>query len=310
VIFALRATMVSLAFFSLLYSFLSLALVVMWKCLSSCQFQKHFSAFSLFALRLVPFGISAAVSVFLTLPSFLLLEAHSMDEDLGTFVLSMCALLFLGAGIYHVLSAEVQTRRVVSVCLDGATPLENRAAIMAVVSGQTISPLMLVGLRAPQILISESARQLLSEAEFAAAVRHETEHLRSHDNLRKAVLNCLPFPGMARLEKAWQEAAELAADEGAVSSRNEALDLAAALIKLTRHFPHQATPHLATGLMSGADSVTARVERLLAWKEPQGAIPSRRGYALPVAFAVLLGLGVKLGPALVLIHSLTERFVP
>lgn len=309
-IFALRAIMVSLAFFALLYSFLSLLLVLTWRGLRSCHFQKHIGARDLFTLRVIPFGISAAISLFLTLPSFLLFERHSLDEDLGTFVLSVCAVLILGTGIYRVFAAEARTRRVVSVCLEGAIALERNAASPTIVLTQSITPVMLVGVRAPRILISASACEVLSDGELQAAVRHETAHFRSRDNLKKAILNCLPFPGMASLEEAWQEASELAADDGAVSSRDEALDLAGALIKLARHFPWQAIPDLATGLVSAVGSVSGRVERLVAWKESSVASPYRWRYVIVVAFISFVGLAAKLGSALVLVHSVTERLVP
>jgi beta-lactamase regulating signal transducer with metallopeptidase domain len=165
-------------------------------------------------------------------------------------------------------------------------------------------------IRVPRILVSESVRKILTDAELRAAVRHETEHFRSCDNLKKAIINCLPFPGMANLEEAWHEESELTADDGVVSSRDQALDLAAALIKLTRDFPCQAIPNLATGLVSAVGSVTTRLERLLAWKESPSAKPNRWRYAVPVVLAAFLGLAAKLGPALILIHSLTERLVP
>ena len=229
-IFVLRAIMVSLAFFAILYSFLSLLVVLTWHGLRLCHFQKHIAARGLFTLRVIPFGISAAVSLFLTLPSFLLLEGHSLDEDFGTFVLSACAMVIIGAGIHRVLAAEARTRRVVSACLKGAIGSERRTVAPAIILTESITPLMLVGIRVPRILISASACKVLSDEELQAAVRHEEAHSRSRDNLKKAILNCLPFPGMESLEEAWQEASELAADDGAVSSRDEALDLAAALI--------------------------------------------------------------------------------
>lgn len=309
-IFALRAIMVSLAFFALLYSPLSLLLMLTWKGLRFYNLQKRIGARGLFILRVIPFGFSASVSLFLTLPSFLMLERHTMDEDLGTVVLSLCALLILGAGISRVLTAQALTRRIVSKCLEGATPLESGTATVAVVSPLTVAPFMLVGLYTPRILISESARRVLSEAEFAAAVQHEMQHLRSHDNLRRAFLNCLPFPGTRSLEKAWEAAAELAADEKAVSSRKEALDLATALIKLARHFPHQSTPHFATGLSSAADSVATRVERLLAWQGACNAASNRWRYAVHAACIASVGAAVQLGPLLALMHSITERLVP
>jgi beta-lactamase regulating signal transducer with metallopeptidase domain len=174
----------------------------------------------------------------------------------------------------------------------------------------SVPPVMLIGIRVPRILISASVRKVLSDEELQAAVRHETAHFQSRDNLKKAILNCLPFPGMADLERAWQEASELAADDGAVSSQVEALDLAAALIKLARNFPYQAVPDLATGLVTAVDSVTSRVERLLAWKESLPESPYRAGYVIAMASMAIVGLAMKLGSALILVHGLTERLVP
>lgn len=309
-IFVLRAFMVSLAFFVLLYSFLSLLLVLTWLVLRLLLCHKQIGAAGLFTLRVIPFAISATVSLFLALPSFLLLERHSLDEDAGTFVLGTCALLILGMGIYRMLAAQARTRRVVSACLEDTVGLKCNSATPTIFVARSVAPVMLVGVGAPRILISESARKVLSDSELQAALRHETAHSRSRDNLKKAILNCLPFPGMASLEEAWQEASEFAADDGAVSSRDEALDLAAALIKLARHFPHQDVPDLATGLVSVVGSVTSRVGRLVSWRESSAATPFGWRYLLVGSLVTLFALAGKFGSALALVHSLTERFVP
>jgi len=306
VIFAARGIMVSLAFFALAYSFLSLLVLLAWRGMRFLSRSENL----LYGLRVFPFVFSAAITVFLAFPSFLLLEAHSMDEDAGTFVLSASAALLLGAGLYQVIRAAARTRRVVAECLEGARGLTEDGATSALVSPRSVLPLMLIGIRVPKVLISEAARDVLSEGELRVAVRHEIEHLRSRDNLKKVILSCIPFPGMAGLERTWQEAAELAADRGAVRSREQALDLASALIKLSRRFPPQAAPAFTTGLVSVPGSVALRVEYLLAWKEDSDPARKRWRYAVPLVFAAILGLAAKLGPVLVLMHSLTERLVP
>jgi beta-lactamase regulating signal transducer with metallopeptidase domain len=309
-IFVLRGIMVSLAFFALLYSFLSSLLVLGLRSLRGSRLQKNIHADSLFALRVSPFAISALISLFLTLPSFLMFESHSLDEDMATFALTVCGMVILGMGLYRVMAAEARTRRVVSAALESAVALRRDAVIPTVMLAQSVAPIMLVGVRVPQILISAAACKLLSDEELWAAVRHETAHSRSRDNLKKAVLNSLPFPGVACLEEAWQEASEWAADDRAVSSRDEALDLAAALIKLARHFPSQIVPELATGLVSEAGSVSSRVERLVAWKESSDVNRPGRGYLILLAVMTFFGLAAKLGATLVVVHSLTERLVP
>jgi len=308
-IFAVRAIMVSLAFFALLYTFLSLVLVLAWSQFSR-KLNKRLPADGLFMLRVAPFAISAAVSLFLILPSFIVLETHSMDEDIGTFVLGLCAMLFLSVGLFRVVIAEVRTRRIVKACLEGAVEFKSGDITRAVITPKNVSPLMMVGIRVSRILISQSTHRILSDAELLVAVRHEAQHLRARDNLKKAIFNCLAFPGVAGLEAAWQEAAELSADNAAVSSRSEALDLAAALIKLSRRSSHLTMPVFAIGLINDRETTTKRVEHLLEWKEAREVASGRWQYAVLAACATSVAVAMKLGPVLILFHSITERFVP
>jgi hypothetical protein len=302
--------MVSLAFFALTYSFFSLLALLTWRGMHFFSRRRFVAVKLLFGLRVMPFVLSGTITLLLVLPSFLLLEGHVMDEDVGTFVLTACAALFLAAGLYQVMTAAARTRRVVAESLEGATGLTADDPTSALLSPRSVLPLMLVGIRTPRVLISEAAHDVLSAEELRAAVRHEIEHLHSRDNLKKLILSCIPFPGMAGLERTWQEAAELAADDRAVSSREEALDLAAALINLSRRFPIQAAPGFTTGLVSSPCSVATRVERLLTWKEASGGAHDNWRYALPLALAAVVGLAAKLGPVMILMHSLTERLVP
>ena len=96
---------------------------------------------------------------------------------------------------------------------------------------------------------------------------------------------------MARLESAWSQAAELAADDAAVSNLNDAVDLAAALVKLSRLVPVEAAPVCTVGFVTG--SISARVARLLAWDETQKAATTRIRPWYAVA-PVLVALCVRL----------------
>jgi hypothetical protein len=302
--------MVSLAFFVIVYSFLSLLLVMAWRGL--CLFAKPpvVSANFLFWLRLLPFALSTIVTLFLAFPSFLLMEAHALDEDFGTFVLFLCSLVVLGAGLFRVGTAEARTRRAVTAWLMGAGQVEAGEAASSDVALSDVVPILLVGIRRPRVLVSETARALLTEGELRVAVQHEMEHLRSRDNLKKAMLNFVLFPGMSRLHQGWQEAAEFDADLRAVTNRKEALDLASALVKLSRALPLGPAPVLATGLVDGTESIATRVERLLAWESGSHASLRQSYVIVPLVFAAILGLAAHLGPALVVTHSLTERLVP
>ena len=301
-IFAARGFLVSLAFFAMVYCPLSLLVVLAWwswqrmgrKCTVS------FANF-LFGLRILPFTLSALVAVFFTFPSFWLMERASLDEDAGTFILAACSLLILSAGLFRVLRDQARTTRAVNEWLSGARSIGREAAAPA---------LILVGIRRPRVIVSDMATVVLSDREMQVAVRHELGHMRSWDNLKKVLISCTPFPGMSSLEKAWREAAELAADDAAVANRRDALDLAAALIKLSIYSKRWPEPALASGMIGHSSSISLRVQRLLEWRMVGRRLQRTWPWTLLVLFTAIAGIAGNYGATLVLTHRLTEFLVP
>jgi beta-lactamase regulating signal transducer with metallopeptidase domain len=309
--FAARGLLVSLAFFGTVYCALSLLVVIAGRGVKHIR-QATLVNFAnlLFGLRIFPFALSAAITLFFAFPSFWLMERASPDEDGGTFILALCSLCILVAGLFRVLKTQARTSRAVQQWLASATNISPDAHTPMLSALQGAPPLILVGIGRPRVMISDAAVAVLSEGEMEVAVRHEISHARSWDNLKKVLISFTPFPGMGGLEKAWREAAELAADGRAVTNRQEALDLAAALIKLSRSSQQWHRPILATGLVSGVSSINLRVDRLLKWR--MAGRPSRPGWpwALPVLLAVIACIISKYFAALVLAHRLTELLVP
>jgi hypothetical protein len=126
----------------------------------------------------------------------------------------------------------------------------------------------------------------------------------------KLVVRFCPFPGMAILESAWSQAAELAADDAAVSTQDDAVDLAAALVKLSRLVPVTAAPICTVGFVTG--SLSARVARLLSWDKVEaeaGGARVRTWYAVPTVLAAFSLVFVSYGPVLALTHEVTEWLV-
>jgi beta-lactamase regulating signal transducer with metallopeptidase domain len=269
----------------------------------------------LFGLRILPLAASAVVTFVFVVPSFQLLEPRSMDIDEGMgaipFALGVCALVLIVWGCFRVIAAQTKTARVVARWLDGAHPLNVDAAAGMLTFRATgeIPPLTLVGVRKPRVLVSESTVALLSQDELHIALKHEFAHMKSRDNLKKLVFRFCPFSGMAKLESAWSQAAELAADDAAVSSLDDAVDLAAALVKLSRLVSVEAAPVCTVGFVTG--SIGARVARLLAWKEESRSQPKRNRlwYLIPAALATVSCVCVTYGPALALTHEVTEWLV-
>jgi Zn-dependent protease with chaperone function len=321
--FALRGIAVSLTFFVLIYCLLSALVAVAWRSLRWLQVTEHCLAVLLFAVRVLPLAASVVITFAFVVPSFQLLEPRSMDIDEGMGAvpveLGVCALSLIACGCFRVFTAQSRTSRVVARWLEGAHPLKVDAAAQADArtDARTVTfpsrceapPLTLVGIRRPRVLVSESTVALLSHDELRVALKHEHAHMRSRDNLKKLVLRFCPFPGMAGLESAWSHAAELAADDAAVSKLDDAVDLASALVKLSRLVPVEAAPLCTVGFVTG--SISARVERLLSWDESDKARATRMRtwYVVPSVAALLLCVFATYGPALSLTHDVTEWLV-
>jgi Zn-dependent protease with chaperone function len=319
--FAARGVAVSLAFFVLFYCLLSALVAGGWRAFRLRRLAESWRAGLLFALRVFPFAAAVALTLVLVVPSFQLLEPRSMDVDegMGAFPLALGvgALLLMVCGCFRVVAALIDTSRVVAGWLEGARPVDvsvNRQSQLRTVffcAKRYAPPLTLVGVRKPRVLVSESTVAVLSQNELNMALHHELGHVRSRDNLKKLVFRFCPFPGMAGLEHAWSQAAEMAADDAAVSNAGDALDLAAALVKLSRLVSVNAAPVCTVGLVTG--SITARVERLLRWNEAEARATrtarTQPWYAIPAVLATLACLFSTYGSALVLTHEITEWLV-
>ena len=307
--FLARAAIVCLAFFVLMYSTLSCLVASGWWMVRRGRSKPVNSAGVLFGLRILPFAGSALVAIFFTFPSFWLMEQRSLDEDATTFFLAGCALLLLLAGIVRVLRAKERTSRAVTHSLrDSGLTSEPNGAAMSAAKGAPA--LMLVGVRRPKIMVSDMAKAVLSENELQVAIRHELGHQRSWDNLKKLLINATPFPGMKSVETAWREAAELAADDAAVASRQDALELASALIKISRSAKQWVEPELASGLVCASSAVTLRIQRLLQWRAAGNRIQRSWPWAFLLLFIVVTCIASNYGAALVLTHRVTELLVP
>jgi Zn-dependent protease with chaperone function len=307
--FAARSAIVGLAFLGVMYSALSFVAAFVWWNLRRMRPGKAFeSAGFLFGLRIFPFAVSTAVTVFLTLPSFWLMERRSFDEEATTFVLAGVALLQLIAGILRARRADSRTRQAVAEWRRNSG--SDRQASLALTNPGNGAPalVMLVGICRPQVMVSDMAKAVLSEDELRVAIRHELGHRRSWDNLKKLLINATPFPGMRGIEQAWREAAELAADDAAVETRQDALNLASALIKLSRPSRQWLEPELASGLVCASSAINLRVQRLLeGTTRPQ----FRRTWAWALLSVLIVTVvASNYGTALMLTHRLTELLVP
>jgi len=312
--FAARCVGISLAMFILLYVPLSLAVSRGWKFSSRAvkPGTARGSADLLFVLRVLPFVVALAFTFVFTVPSFLLLEPRSTDESVGTLpvMLGVCCLMLLVVGIVKAVSAQRRTSRALMKWLDGSIVMEPAAAVPVYRTGKDSPTLTVAGVREPKVLVSEAAVAALTASELRTALKHEMAHVRFYDNLKKLFFRFCAFPGMTSLEHAWSEQSELAADDAAVACIGDALDLAAALIKVSRLSPAQPTAELATGLLHSSTALSVRIQRLFLWEpKPSPARSWNFWYALPPAAATGLVVATTYSSALAQLHVLTEWLV-
>jgi Zn-dependent protease with chaperone function len=313
--FAARGIAISLSVFLIVYCALSVAVACAWRriWLRCRQMPARRMADLLFVLRMFPLIAAAVVTAVFIVPSFLLLEPRTIDEPLGGIprALAACAVALGIAGLFNAARAMRRASRAISAWTSQAQPVEACAPLPVWRIAPAVPAVTAAGIVRPRVLLSGTAEFLLTSNELRTALNHEVAHVRQRDNLKKLLLRFVAFPGLRGLEGAWLEATEMAADDAAVSNAGEALDLAAALIKLSRLGPIEPPVDLTAALVHGSASVmSARIARLIAWSDARST-PKRLSlwYGLGAAIAVVAAFAVTYSQLLIHVHTATEWLV-
>jgi Zn-dependent protease with chaperone function len=322
--FAARCIAVSSSVFFLIYMPLSLLVSQVARHIYGYAHKlspKH-RADLLLAIRLFPFVAASTITAAFTIPSFILLEPRSIEEPLGVVPLSLgfCVISLAAFGAVNAIAASIRSSRLIARWTSQAKSVNAGASVPVLRIGSDAPALTAAGILRPRVLLSSSAELVLDQQELRTALRHEVAHVRRRDNLKKLLLLLVAFPGMQRLEATWAEATEMAADDAAVDNANEALDLAGALIKLSRMNcgGGERFPQLMTAFSYGAASLmNARVQRLLAWSEDRLAYApnssqrsaTRIMLAVTVAVATTFAIAVSYVQLLAQVHTATEWLV-
>jgi len=314
--FAARGIVVSFSMFFLLYSGLSVLVAILWARVwaHSERYPAWHCADLLFGIRMLPLAISLAVTFTFTVPSFMLLEPHAIREPVGAIplVLGSCGLILVLLGILNATAAGLAASRTIATWVRDGRLVKGESSVPVLRISRVVPALTAAGIFRPLVLMSDAVEAVLNASELRSALRHELAHVRRRDNLKKLLLRFVVFPGMAALEVAWSQATEIAADDAAVSTASEALDLAAALIKLSRLATFPSAPDIATTLIHATlASVNARIERLIAWNERQQkpALALSPLYAVCVTLTIVAAVAVTYNQALERIHIATEWLV-
>ena len=314
--FAARGIAVSLSVFVLVYCVLSIAVSFTWRRFweYSRKYPIRHTADLLFSFRMFPLVAAAVITAAFTVPSFLLLEPRAIDEPLGGFplALGLCGAVLGLIGLVNAGTALGKASRAITTWTSEAQPICTGTPIPVLRIARPLPAMTVAGIVSARVLVSHSAESMLTANEMQTALKHEVAHVSRRDNLKKLLLRFVAFPGMRGLEGAWLEATEMAADDAAVASASEALDLAAALIKLSQLGAVEPSVDLTAALVhSPAAVMNARVERLLAWTE-SGRMPIRRHsswYGLAAALATIAVFSVTYTQLLTHLHTATEWLV-
>ncbi|WP_018914288.1 hypothetical protein [Thiomonas sp. FB-6] len=161
-------------------------------------------------------------------------------------------------------------------------------------------PICTVGFLRPRVVFDPYLARTLDEGVIHAALEHERAHARHRDPLRLwlaqlAVDLQWPWPWAHRRLRSWLELLEQARDDEALRHGASGTDLAAAVVAAARHArrapppPGRAwLPGGQAALLGDANSLSRRVERLLAARPQERGAGESAPSRAPAALALLL----------------------
>lgn len=254
----------------------SLVTSAVWRLLHAraTRWSARAQAQALFALRVFPGLVAVVCVVTLLLPAYLAHEPRHKAEEvswkLGALALLSAAGLLLA--VWRGIAAWNATRTLVNNWLRNSERITlAQTSVPAFRLKHPFPVIAVVGWFRPRLFIAEHLFDSLSPKELSAAIAHECGHLAARDNLKRIVLRICRdvltiVPCGRLLDREWVAASEVAADDFAARNGSDvALDLASALVKITRLIPEGQRPAMPASVsLLGEDigSIRHRVRRL------------------------------------------------
>lgn len=230
----------------------------------------------LFLLRALPAFFGAVCVLLLFAPAYLTHEPRDGHEDVSVKLAVIAGLAGIGIAVAVVrgIAAWHATSRLAADWLQHAHPISVAKIKIPAYQIEHRFPLIaVVGSLRPRLFIARQVLQSLSSDELTAALEHEAGHIIARDNLKRGlmracrdVLMIVPFG--QRMDRAWVDASEAAADEYAArGKRKTGLDLASAMVKIARMIPAGIRPTMTAGafLIGDDDKIgfKRRIRRLI-----------------------------------------------
>jgi Zn-dependent protease with chaperone function len=229
----------------------------------------------LFTLRILPPALAAAFVFALVVPSYVLMEPPHTDEVVGLKLLFFASASAAGVmlALWRVAGTWRATRTFEREWMSRAEPVSVEGIQTPAYRIRHRFPVIaVVGVLRPRLFIASQVFDELTPEELSAALAHERGHVEARDNLKRALLRAsedalLVAPLGRALTRTWRKDSEMAADEFAASeSKGAALNLASAIVKISRMIPAGARPTLPAGahlIGDDEDGLSRRVRNLL-----------------------------------------------
>lgn len=318
---------IMLAAMLVINSIATLSISVCWKLFQSRIGRTSAAnrARTLFLLRISPALVALIAVLVLFAPAYLIHEPKKGHEAVSVNLAVLA--LIAGLGIFLALIRTFATWRATARLSRNwrqlAEPLNLGLNVPAYRFEHRFPLIAVIGTIRPRLFVAQQVFESLTRDELAAALEHEAGHLAARDNLKRSLMRVckdllLFAPGSSKLDQAWLEASESAADDFASrADGRKSLDLASALVKIARLIPAGARPTMPAGAFligeqEGACEFNGRVRRLLATpKYVRTDNPSRRIHRwVEVGFSLIaLALVANHPQTLAKIHLLIEHGV-
>lgn len=327
--FFLLGLSIALAALLTFNSIASMFASLLWRVLG--QGARRFSATScaglIFLLRIFPIIAGTVCVAMLLAPAYLAHEPRNNHEDISLklAVIAGASAIGLALALFRGIAAWRATSQLISDWMRNAESIDlPQVRIPAFRIEHPFPVIAIVGVLRPRLFIANKVLSSLTPRELMAAIEHEAGHVVARDNLKRGLIRAcrdvlVVVPCGRRLDRAWLEASEAAADEYAARKGSQtALDLASALVRIARLVPEGVRPAMPTGafLIEASESggVKSRVRRLMQLANSRDAnangIAFRIPVWIPIALTILIGAISATEPhVLASVHWLMEHAV-
>jgi hypothetical protein len=292
----------ALAGFALAGSAAGLALALLWRRAErwlAAAVSSRRRAGALLAVRLVP-AAAGTVAAAVAIAAFARHEPRGISEVPGAMliVLAVAGVAVIAAALWRAGARTWRTHKFLRAAKRSATPLVLPGVPISAWQLDIAYPLVaLAGVRRIHLLVARCVLDEVPRDELDVVLRHELAHARLRHNLGHLLLAAVPdalsfVQGRLGIERAWQEAAEEAADDVAAAGDPCAgLSLASALVRVARMSESRRVPAVPLLAIHNGGSVERRVRRLL---EPAPACTVRvsRLAALSAVAAIAIALSM------------------